>query len=343
MKILVTGINGFIGSHFTEFALRERDWHIVGLDLCSDNIDGLLANKRLAFKKGDIFKDTDWLDEQVRECDVILPLAGIAKPAYYLKKPVWTFELDFEQNLRIVRMCVEHGKRLVFPSTSEVYGLSCDEDLKEDETSLIAGPIGKMRWIYSCSKQMMDRLIFAYGMERGLRFAVFRPFNWVGPRLDSFKDAEERSARLITQIIYDILYRGEITIVDGGVSRRSFTWVGDAIEGLAAIIEDKDGKADGEIFNIGSPCNNYSVKELAEMIIDEMKYFPEFAEKAANAVLVDIPSGSYYGNSYEDMKNRVPSIDKMERLLGWKPKTGMWEMIRLTLAWYAAKETAARA
>lgn len=257
MRILVTGINGFIGSHFAEFVLSETGWDIVGLDLSSDNIDSLLANKKLIFKKGDIFKDTDWLEEQVKACDVVLPLAGIAKPAYYLKRPVWTFELDFEQNLRIVRMCVEYGKRLVFPSTSEVYGLSGDEELKEDETSLIAGPIGKMRWIYSCSKQMMDRLIFAYGIERGLRFTVFRPFNWVGPRLDSFRDAEERSARSITQMIYDILYRGEITIIDGGVSRRSFTWVGDAIEGLAAIIEDRDGKADGEIFNIGSPANNY--------------------------------------------------------------------------------------
>lgn len=338
MRILITGINGFIGSHLTEFALKQTDWEIVGFDLYNDNVAGLLGDKRLSFKKGDIFEDTDWLEEQVRRCDVVLPLAGIAKPAYYLKKPIWTFELDFEQNLKIVRMCAEHGARLVFPSTSETYGLSGDGELHEDETPLITGPINKMRWVYSCSKQMMDRVIFAYGQERGLNFSIFRPFNWVGPRLDSFKDAEEHCARSFTQIIYDILYRGSVALVDGGANRRSFTWIGDAIEGLSELIYDRDNRAKGQIFNIGCPDNNYSIKELAETIIDEMKGFPLFRERAERAVLVSVPSDSYYSSSYEDMKNRIPSIEKMNRLLGWRPKTEMRECIRLTLAWYAEKE-----
>lgn len=338
MRILITGINGFIGSHLTELALKKNDWEIVGFDLCHDNVDGLLRDKRLTFKKGDLFKDTDWLEQQVRECDVVLPLAGIAKPAYYLKKPIWTFELDFEQNLKIVRMCAEHGVRLVFPSTSETYGLSGDGELREDETPLITGPINKMRWVYSCSKQMMDRMIFAYGQEQGLKFSIFRPFNWVGPRLDSFKDAEEHCARSFTQIIYDILYRGNVTLVDGGTNRRSFTWIGDAVEGLSALIDDKDGRAEGQIFNIGCSENNYCIKEIAEMIIDEMKDIPLFREKAEKAVLVSVPSDSYYSPSYEDTKNRVPSVEKMERLLGWRSKTGIREIIRLTLAWYAERE-----
>lgn len=342
MKILVTGINGFIGSHLAEAILSGTDWEITGFDLCSDNIADELGNKNINFKRGDIFKDTDWLEEQVKRCDVVIPLAGIAKPVYYLKKPVWTFELDFEQNLKMVRMCAAYGKRLIFPSTSEVYGLSCDDELKENESPLITGPVDKMRWIYSCSKQMMDRMIFAYGQEQELNFSIFRPFNWVGPRLDTFRDAEERSARSVTQMIYDIIFRGEVTIVDGGVNRRSFTWIGDAIEGLLAIIADKEGNAGGEIFNIGNPDNNCSIKEFAKMLVDEMGLFPEFREKAEKAVIVDVPAASYYGRSYEDMKNRKPSVKKMEQLLGWKPRTDMRETLRLTLAWYARREREAR-
>ncbi len=338
MKILITGINGFIGTHLTEAIISRTDWQIQGFDIASDNLAPFENAANFSFKKGDIFKDMDWLEEQVKESDIVIPLAGIAKPAYYLEKPVWTFELDFEQNLKMVRLCAKYKKRIIFPSTSEVYGMSSEEVLKEDESPLITGPIAKMRWIYSCSKQMMDRMIFAYGQEEGLEFTLFRPFNWVGPRLDTFKDAKEHKARSITQMIYDVLYTGKISLVNGGEQRRSFTWVGDGIDGLMAIIENKDGKASGEIFNLGCPSNNYSIKELAQMLIEEMKKFPCYKEKADAAVLDIIPASSYYGKTYDDMQNRVPSIEKMEKLLGWKPKTGMRDLLYKTVEWYAVRE-----
>ena len=204
--------------------------------------------------------------------------------------------------------------------------------------ALVTGPINKMRWIYSCSKQMMDRLIFAYGQEEGLRFTLFRPFNWVGPRLDTFRDAEENKARSVTQMIYNVLHRGKISLVNGGRQRRSFTWVGDGIEGLVSIIENKDNKADGQIFNIGNPGNNHSIRELAEMLIEEMKNFPAYRERAENTVLEEISADDYYGKTCDDMQNRLPSVKKMEKLLGWKPRTGMRELLSKTVAWYAAKE-----
>jgi nucleoside-diphosphate-sugar epimerase len=338
VRIFITGINGFIGSHLTEAILRETDWEVSGFDLSSGNIRGLLeSGSRLAFRQGDIFKEYSWLEEQVWSSDVVLPLAGIAKPAYYLKKPLWTFELDFEQNLKIVRMCATYGKRLIFPSTSEVYGLSGDDELKEDESPLITGPIAKTRWIYSCSKQMMDRMIFAYGQEEGLRFSIFRPFNWTGPRLDTFEDAGVRAARVVTQMIHDVLFVGEIGLVDGGRQRRSFTWIGDAIEGLMAIIANEGGRADGEIFNIGDPSNNYSVGELAAMLVAEMKKIPAFTQRAERTGIVHIAADEHYGSTYDDMKNRVPSVEKMKRLLGWAPVTTMEDMLRMTVEWYAAE------
>ena len=338
VKLFVTGVNGFIGTHLLESILTKTDWHVSGFDISESNLLPYECRSHFTFHKGDIFKADKELEEEVIKADVVIPLAGIAKPAYYIKKPVWTFELDFEQNLKMVRLCAKYGKRIIFPSTSEVYGMSGDAELKEDESPLIVGPIVKMRWIYSCSKQMMDRMIVAYGQEQGLQYTLFRPFNWIGPRLDTFKDAENHSARSVTQILYDVIHRRKVSLVNGGEQRRSFTWVGDGVEGLMKIIENKNNRADDEIFNIGNPANNYSVKELAELVIDEAKKFPKFREAAENTVLEIIPSAAYYGKSYDDMQNRVPSVKKMEQKLGWKPKTGMHELLNRTIAWYAEHE-----
>ncbi len=337
-KILITGINGFIGTHLLEALCRDAKWEVQGFDLRSDNLGPFMESPNFKFTSGDIFKDEKWLEEEVISSDIVLPLAGIAKPAYYLQKPIWTFELDFEQNLKMVRLCSKYKKRIIFPSTSEVYGMSGDSCLKEDESPLVTGPINKMRWIYSCSKQMMDRLIFAYGQEEGLRFTLFRPFNWVGPRLDTFGDAEENKARSVTQMIYNVLNRGKISLVNGGEQRRSFTWIGDGIEGLIAIIENREDKADGEIFNIGNPGNNYSIRELAERLVEEMKKFPPYRERAEKAEFEIISADAYYGKTYDDMQNRLPSVEKMEKLLGWKPTTGMSELLNRTVAWYAERE-----
>ncbi len=337
MKIFVTGVNGFIGSHFLETVLKETDWQIQGFDLADNNITQFLDNPRFSMKTGDIFKEEAWLNEQIAQCDVLLPLIGIARPAYYITRPLWTFELDFEQNLKMVRKCAEYGKRVIFPSTSEVYGMGDPNHkyMNEDNSNLVLGPVSKSRWIYSCSKQMMDRVIFAFGQEKGLHFTLFRPFNWLGPRLDSFDEAAKHKGRSITQFIYDVLYTGEITLVNGGMQRRSFTWVGDGIRALIAIIENKDNKADKQIFNIGNPDNNYSIKEMAETVVDEMKKFPCFKAKA-EAVKFNIQDAeSYYGKNYDDMQDRLPSVKKMETLLGWKPQATLRQAIHYTLEWYA--------
>ena len=167
-------------------------------------------------------------------------------------------------------------KRVIFPSTSEVYGMPDlnNHIMDEDTSNLTLGPIVQSRWIYSCSKQMMDRVIFALGQEKGLKFTLFRPFNWVGPRLDRFKDAAEHKLVQLHNLSMMFYITGKITLVNGGMQRRSFTWVGDGVEALIDIINNKDNQADGQIFNIGNPDNNYSIKEMAEIVVDEMKKIP---------------------------------------------------------------------
>ena len=142
------------------------------------------------------------------------------------------------------------------------------------------GPISKERWIYSCAKQMLDRVIYAYGNHEGLRYTLFRPFNWIGPKLDSISTAKEGSSRVLTQFLYNILAGEPIQLVDGGNQRRSFTFVEDGIDCLMKIIANENGCADGGIFNIGNPTNDLSVKELAEKLIALVKEYPAYREKA---------------------------------------------------------------
>ena len=327
MKIFLLGAGGFIGSHLVQKVLETSDYEISAFDINTTRLEKFIGNKRFTCFKGDIFHETDYIREQIASCDVVLPFAGVAMPAYYLSKPLWTFELDFEQNLKVVRMCLKYKKRVIFPSTSEVYGLANENILLEDESPLVTGPVGKMRWIYSCSKQMLDRVITAYGQENGLQYTLFRPF------LDTMEDAKQHRARSITQFIYDILHRGEIKLVGGGKQRRSFTWIGDGTDALMLILKNHKGQADSKIFNIGNPNNNYSIRELAEIIVDEMKSFPKFRDKAERVKLITISPENYYSDGYDDTMNRRPSIDKVKSL-GWNPQVSLRDAVRMTLEAY---------
>jgi nucleoside-diphosphate-sugar epimerase len=253
---------------------------------------------------------------------------AIATPATYVKQPLRVFELDFEANLPIVRACVRHGKRLIFPSTSEVYGMSEDREFDPDASPLVYGPINKPRWIYACAKQLMDRVISAYGQEQKLDYTLFRPFNWIGAGLDSINTPKEGSSRVVTQFFGHIARGEKIHLVDGGSQKRAFTYIDDGIDALMTIIENKGHVASGQIYNIGNPRNNHSVKELAEMMVKLALEYPEYRDAAKKVKMVRTSSGAYYGKGYQDVQNRVPKITNTMRDLGWKPRIGMRDALR---------------
>ena len=323
MRVLVLGVNGFIGNALTRRILTTTDWQVFGLDVGSDRIEEFLGEKRFRFLEGDIAINREWIEYHVKKCDVVLPLVAIATPATYVKNPLSVFELDFEENLRIVKMAAKYGKRVVFPSTSEVYGMCRDEQFDPYASELILGPIDKQRWIYSCSKQLMDRVIWAYGSMGQLDFTLFRPFNWIGAGLDSIHTAKEGSSRVITQFLGHIVRGEPIKLVDGGAQKRAFTYIDDGISALMKIIENKGGVASGRIYNIGNPKNNYSVRELATMMLELAKTYPEYRRNAAKVKLVEVTSAKYYGKGYQDVQNRVPKIDNTRKELGWAPKVDM--------------------
>ncbi len=333
-RILILGVNGFIGNSLVDRILKTTDWQVSGLDRGADRIGEHLSNPRFRFLEGDITINKEWIEYHVKTSDTVLPLVAIATPAKYVEDPLGVFRLDFIENLRIIEQAVRSKTRVIFPSTSEVYGMCPDSEFDEEASPLVYGPIHKERWIYSCSKQLLDRVIWAYGRHEGLPFTLFRPFNWIGPKLDSIEVAKEGSSRVLTQFIGNVLRGDAIRLVDGGLQRRCFTDIEDGIDGLMAILANKNGGADGRIFNLGNPRNDYSIKELAAMVIALMKELPRFKALAGRTKLLEVPSAAYYGAGYQDVTNRVPKIANARKYLGWKPKIGMEDSLRRTLRYY---------
>ena len=333
-KVLILGVDGFIGNHLSERLLQSGRYSIYGMDLNGDSTRRLQDHPDFHFTEGDISIMREWIEYHVRKCDIILPLVAIATPAAYVRDPLGVFELDFEENLRIVRYCAKYGKRIIFPSTSEVYGMCNDEAFDEFNSNLVLGPIPMQRWIYSCSKQLLDRVIWAYGVKENLPFTLFRPFNWIGPRLDSLESARIGSSRVITQFILNLVEGTPIRLVDGGEQKRCFTDFSDGIEGLFRIIENPQGRCNGQIFNLGNPDGDASIRELAEILVEQFEAHPLRSHFPPLAEIQLTESGTYYGKGYQDIVHRKPSIARARKLLDWQPQVDFKQAIYGTLDYF---------
>jgi len=339
MKVLILGVNGFIGHSLTRQILADTDWRVFGMDVGDDRIAEHRGHPRFQFIEGDIAIHREWIEYHVKKCDVVLPLVAIATPRDYVQDPLRVFELDFEENLRVIRYAVRYDTRVVFPSTSEIYGMCEDEHFNEDTSNLVLGPIAKHRWIYACSKQLLDRVIWAYGQQQGLRFTLFRPFNWVGPNLDHIETAKEGSSRVVTQFLGHLMRGEPIQLVDGGAQRRCITDVRDGIEALMRILRNERGCADSRIFNIGNPRNDCSIAELAALMIDVLADHERWKDLRRTAVTEKVASEEYYGAGYQDIWTRVPDIRNAREHLGWEPSRSLREALEYTVRYYVDRAT----
>lgn len=334
MKVLILGVNGFIGHHLTRKILDETSWDVYGMDIAFDRVRPMLDHERFHFFEGDISIHREWIEYHVKKCDAVLPLVAIATPKIYMKDPIGVFELDFEENLKIVKYCLRWKKYLVFPSSSEIYGMCPDEEFNEDSSNLVLGPIRSQRWIYSASKQLLDRVIWGYGMRDNLKFTIFRPFNWIGPGLDTLNAAKEGSSRVLTQFLWNILTGKPLYIVGNGQQRRCFTYVSDGVDCLVKILAHKGKDHLSQIFNIGNPESDLSIRELAETLIRAYKSHPLRIDDLPSPKMKEISEEDYYGRDYQDMTRRKPSVEKAKRILGWEPKVSFRDAIHSTLDFY---------
>jgi nucleoside-diphosphate-sugar epimerase len=338
MKVLILGVNGFIGHSLTARILADTGWQVYGMDIGSDRIEEHLEHENFQFLEGDIGINREWIEYHVKKCDVLLPLVAIATPKTYVEDPLRVFELDFEENLRVIRHAVKYDTRVVFPSTSEIYGMCSDDAFSEETSNFVIGPISKQRWIYSCSKQLLDRVIYAYGQKEGLRFTLFRPFNWIGPNLDDISIPKEGSSRVVTQFLGHLMRGEPIRLVEGGDQRRCITDIRDGVEALMRILVNRGGAADGRIMNIGNPANDCSIAELADLLIDTLSGFDRYRNLRRSAVIEKVSSHEYYGEGYQDIQTRVPDISNARELLGWEPEVGLEDAIQHMVEYYVNRE-----
>lgn len=334
MRLLIIGIGGFIGSSLTERIVSQRpDWKIYGLDPCFEKITHLQTHPNLFLQKGAMADNQDWMKAQLPHVDAVLPLAAIANPELYVKDPLRVFKLDFEENLQIIRDCVAFKKHIIFPSTSEVYGMCEDKAYDEDTSLLTTGPIHKERWIYASSKQLLDRLIYAYGKHEGLSYTLFRPFNWIGAKLDHLTLEGGGQGRSLVQFLGHIFQGKDILITGDGTQRRSFTDIDDALDALMTIIENYKSVS-GQVFNIGNPKNDISIKDYAEKLKNIVLAHPNAPQEAAKSHVRLVAPEKLFGAAYQDVQRRVPSIQKAQQKLHWQPETPLAKTLEKIVAYH---------
>ncbi|HHN45890.1 MAG TPA: NAD-dependent epimerase/dehydratase family protein, partial [Planctomycetes bacterium] len=281
-----------------------------------------------------------------KKADAVVNLAALCNPALYNTRPLDVIDINFTHVLPLVRSCSKHRRMLVHFSTCEVYGKTIAgfapqgsefaEDarnylLSEDASPLVLGPVQRQRWTYSCAKQLLERVIYAEGFEHGLPYSIVRPFNVIGPRMDFLPGVDgEGIPRVVPSFMKALLSGEPLKLVDGGMSRRSFIHVRDALDAVERIL-DRPDVSSGEIFNVGNPANETTIRGLATMM---MAMFTEKTGSPPECGAVDVMAQEYYGAGYDDCDRRVPDVSKAERLLGWRPTVSLSRTVSDTMDWY---------
>ena len=316
-NILVTGGAGYIGSHLVDSLVDGNS--ITVLDNLStgkmENIKHNMGKKGFKFIKGDV-ADVETVKKAAENCEIIIHEAAVVGVKHYVEDPLKVLLVNSAGMENILEVARKNDSKVVFASTSEVYGKSGKLPLNEDGDRLL-GPTVIDRWCYSTSKAFDEHLCFGYYKKYSLPVVILRYFNSYGPRADG------SDYSTVIPIFINRVLRDKPPEVHGdGKQTRCFTYISDTVQGTLKAMEEK--RAVGEVINIGTDVET-SIIELAEMVIRacRKKMKPKF-----------IPYESFYGKSYEDIRRRVPATGKAKRLLDWEPKVKLEEGLRQTVAWY---------
>ena len=331
-RIAILGAGGFLGSNLVEHLLDHTEHLVLGVDVTDEKL-GHISHDRFTFVKADIAESDADLTNLVAESDTVVDMVAIANPSMYVASPLETYEINFTQNMRVVDACVGTDVHLVQCSTAEVYGYPIGDASHEDSSPLAVGPIGNQRWIYSASKQLLERVIHAHGLNGDLTYTIVRPFNVIGPRLDYLVPAGAVGGpRVFAHFMSALFTGGPFWIVDGGSNHRAFTHIDDCNRAFQTVIEDD--RARGEIFNIGNPGNNATIREVADLMLN--LYHDLTGQRPTNQI-VDTTAQDFYGDGYEDVDRVPPAIDKLGAL-GWEPVHGLEATFRDAMAYYIGSD-----
>ncbi|OCC16279.1 dTDP-glucose 4,6-dehydratase [Dissulfuribacter thermophilus] len=320
MNILVTGGAGFIGSNLTDHLVSRGDNVTVIDNLSTGSLDNIAHLQRLSNFKyvNDTILNEEVMDELTKEADCVIHLAAAVGVKYVLENPLTSIETNIKGTEIVLNCANRHKKRVLIASTSEVYGKHMHAPLKEDD-NLIYGPPSTMRWSYAAAKLVDEFTALAYHRTKKLEVIIFRCFNTIGPRQTGLY------GMVVPRFIKQALRDEPITVYGDGTQTRTFTYVGDVVESLTRLMECD--AAIGEIINIGGK-EEVSIKELAERI-----------KKLANSnsEIILVPYNQAYGKDFEDMMRRVPSLEKLEALIGYSPNTPLDEILKKTIEYFRTK------
>ena len=317
MRVLITGGAGFVGSHLAE-ALLERGDEVFVLDNLStgsiQNIAHLKDHPKFHYTIDSVTNEP-LLAELIDRADVIAHLAAAVGVKLIVESPVHTIETNVHGTEVVLKHANKKKKLVLIASTSEVYGKSANVPFSEDD-DLVLGPSSKHRWAYACSKLIDEFLALAYWKERKLPVIIVRLFNTVGPRQTG------QYGMVIPNFVRQALAGQPITVFGDGTQSRSFTYVGDVVRAMVALITEP--RAVGQVFNIGNG-REISIGDLAEKVR---------ALSGSTSEIVRIPYEQAYEAGFEDMPRRVPDIAKVGALIGYKPTVELDEILTRVIEYF---------
>lgn len=314
MKVLITGGGGFVGSHLADAFLTRGD-EVFILDMGTvKKVRHLMGNPAFHYIRDSIF-NLEILEGLIAKCDLVYHLAAVVGVEYYVGDPYEVLNVNVNGTQNVLKLAFKHQKKVVFGSTSEVYGRNPKVPWREDDDRVL-GSTRIDRWCYSTSKAVGEHFCFAY-YKMGLPVTITRYFNIYGPRLDRID-----VGRIITIFMGQVLRDEPLTVIGDGTQTRCFTYIDDAVQ--ATIAAGLAPNTEGGVFNIGTDVET-SIAELARLMIDIA---------GAKSTIKFVTQESVYGSSYEDIPRRVPDNTKMREVLGVRAETPLREGLRRTIEWF---------
>jgi UDP-glucose 4-epimerase len=315
MRVLITGGAGFIGSHLAEAYLEQGDEVYIIDDLSTGFLENLEFLQKNEHFQGKLFVQTasilshELMLELVGICDIVFHLAAAVGVRYILDNPLESIRTNIEGTEKVLGLCAKFKKKVLIASSSEVYGKHTHAPLVEAD-NIVYGPSSKFRWSYAASKLMDEFMALAYFRTKGLKVTIARLFNTIGPRQTG------AYGMVVPRFIAQALANDPLTVYGNGMQTRTFTGVKDVVQTFMGLVDNENSF--GQVFNIGG-TEEITILELAERII---------ALTESQSHIVMVPYEEAYGADFEDMLRRVPSIDKIHDLLGFKPKDNLDDILR---------------
>ena len=316
MRCLITGGAGFIGSHLVDALTTRGDECVILDDLSTgrrENVEEHLASGMVDLIDGSVL-DAELVGDCMDRVDCCFHLASAVGVRLIVDKPLDSLQSNVRGSDIVISTAAERGRRLVFSSTSEIYGKNSKDGISELSDRILGSPY-KSRWAYAAAKAYGEHLVYAYHRERGAESVVARLFNTVGPRQSGFY------GMVLPRFVRQALAGEDITVYGNGTQSRCFTHVFDTVHALVLLMDSVD--ATGRVFNVGSP-DEVPVVELARRVIER---------SGSRSTVTFVPYEDAYGEGFEELGRRKPDITAISECTGWAPSRDVDEAIDDVIAY----------